>query len=239
MKVLILEDNVAQRDMLAQTIERKFCPSKIVVCEDGSQLRSALCENTFDVLLLDVEIDNENSIDYMEDIIEEYPGINSKVIYITAHKKYAMDAINKTHCFGYLVKPYDEEKLSDIITSLIGACSKALGKIDFFDFKIKGDVHFVNKEHILFIEIQSKKPILHTLNEVFYLPRTTVGSLMDTLNSDGKNSFIRCRRDNIVNLHQIAHIKRQGTLNYVVLNNCVKVPIGEKYKDDLFARLRI
>lgn len=239
MRVLILEDNNTQRDMLEKIISQRFNPRLIELCSNADELSDALKKSAYDVLLLDIEIGEDNSIDYMEKIIGEYPGINSKIIFITAHKKYAMDAINKTHCFGYLIKPYDEEKLSGTITSLIGCSDKEQGKIDFFSFKIKGDVHFVNKEHILFFEIQNKKPILYTRNDTFYLPRTTVASLMDKLNNDSKKSFIRCRRDNIVNLHQIAHIKRQGSINFVVLNNGVKVPIGEKYKDDLFNRLRI
>lgn len=239
MRVLILEDNSAQMEMLNNIVVDKFNPSVMALCKDIDELKKQVSQNTYDVLLLDVEIDGKNVIDEMKDLTEEYPGLCAKTIFITAHQKYAMDAINKTHCFGYLLKPYDEVKLAETITNMIGTSSKDKGKIEFFNFKIKGDVHFVSKEHILFFEIQSKKPLLHTLNEVFELPRTTVANLMDKLNDDKKQRFIRCRRDNIVNLHQIAHIKRQGTLNYVVLNNGVKVPIGEKYKDNLFERLRI
>lgn len=239
MKVLILEDIQEQGNMLAQIVEKKFGSSKIVVCENDSQLMNALERNTFDVLLIDIQISGDNSIDYMQQVIDKYPRINSKIIYITAHQKYAMDAINKTHCFGFLLKPYDEEEISEVITSLINANNKNHDKVDFFDFKIRGNVHFVNKDHILFFEIQNKKPIMHTLSEVFYMPRTTVFNLMDKLNNGSKNVFVRCRRDNIVNINQIAHIKSQGSVSYVVLHNGVKVPIGEKYKDDLFFRLKI
>lgn len=239
MKILILEDNDVQADLLSKVLKNNFENADITICDNIEYAKKVTRYSKFDLYLLDVEIKDGNSIDFAELLTEEDDSYCKRIIFITAHKKYAISAINRTHCYGYIEKPYDESELIGIINSCMDCQTKSSDCMNFFDFKIRGISHFVNKDHILYIEFKNKKPVLYTYNDVFLLPRTTVKQILDKLKDDKKNIFTQCRRDTIVNQKHISHIKKEKSINYIVVNNGVTLPIGEKFKDNLFSRLRI
>ena len=235
MNVLILEDNKVQMAHLAKMLKDEYKNIRITKCTKNSELIDAAAKSEYDIFLIDIEIGQENSIEVLDKIIKDNPDECSKIIYITAHKKHAVEAINKTHCYGFIEKPYSKNTLIKAINSCISRSRRNNGNSSFLNYKVNGETQCINKSEILFVEYQNKKPVIHTKRNKFVLSRTTVKTLLSKLNDSGEHKFIRCRRSNIINLSYISAMRKSDidSIYYVELESGDVVPVGEKYRLNL------
>ncbi|MEX1377722.1 MAG: LytTR family DNA-binding domain-containing protein [Eubacteriales bacterium] len=233
MQVLVLEDNKVQLAHLTSILRDEYKNIRITKCTKASELIEAVSKVKYDLFLIDVEIGEVNSIDILDRITKGCPDEGKKIIYITAHKKHAVNAINKTHCFGYIEKPYSKFTLIKTINACMSHGKKANHNISFLNYKVNGETQSINKSEIMFVEYQNKKPVIHTKLTKFVLARTTIKTFLSKLNSSGDHKFIRCRRSNIINLSYISAIRKNDSIYYAEMENGIAVPIGEKYKMNL------
>lgn len=111
MHVFIVEDKPDIRTYLLQILQQQI-PEAAVVGTAGSvaEALALIPVHNPDLLLLDVELPDGKSFD----ILQQLPGFNGRVIFITAHNEFALQAI-KFSAFDYLLKPVDEEELQTAV----------------------------------------------------------------------------------------------------------------------------
>src|SRR5258707_646004 len=105
-KILLVEDNEMNRDMLARRLERK---SYVVgVAESAQQLLDQIKREGTDIVLLDIEMPDMSGLEALKMLREVYSPIELPVIMVTA--KNQSDDIVKALDLGandYLTKPVD------------------------------------------------------------------------------------------------------------------------------------
>ena len=152
MKILIFEDNEKELGTLLNYIE-SFCLSKnIIYTVDIYTNSKDFIENiyTYDLIFLDIEVQNENGID-IGIKIREYND-DAKIIFVTNYSKYLIDGY-KAHADRYFLKPLNQEEFNiELENVLEDYIQKYSG---FFDKKIlKTKIYF---NEILYIEFKDRK----------------------------------------------------------------------------------
>jgi diguanylate cyclase (GGDEF)-like protein/PAS domain S-box-containing protein len=105
-RLLIVDDNEMNRDMLARRLERKGY--EITLAENAIQLRDRIMQDSVDLVLLDIEMPDISGLDALKAIRETYSPIQVPVIMVTARNH--SDDIVKALELGandYLTKPID------------------------------------------------------------------------------------------------------------------------------------
>lgn len=107
MKTIIVDDNQQARNFL-RTLIQQFCP-ELELLGSASNIKEGrfLIEQVHpELVFLDVEMPNGTGFD----LLQQLPQVDFKVIFTTAHEKYALQAI-KCSALDYLLKPIDIEDL--------------------------------------------------------------------------------------------------------------------------------
>ena len=112
---IIIDDEKNARETLEKIIERYFI-TKIKVLHSASSVKEgvfAINKCNPDIVFLDIEMPEENGFK----LFEYFDIINFEVIFTTAYKQYAIDAI-KFSALDYLLKPINYIDLRDVLIRL-------------------------------------------------------------------------------------------------------------------------
>ncbi|MCK5348938.1 MAG: sigma-54-dependent Fis family transcriptional regulator, partial [Desulfobacula sp.] len=115
-RILVVDDELVIRESLTGWLQRDGYHVQSV--SSGEEAIETLKINSFDILLLDIQMDGISGMDVLTHVKEDYPDID--VIMITAFGSIpsAVQAM-KSHAFDYLLKPFDPDELGVLIQKLI------------------------------------------------------------------------------------------------------------------------
>ena len=181
--------------------------SQIEIFQNGSKLNKMILEGAyFDLLLLDIELDEIKGMNIGETIRNNLKNENIHIIYISSKAHYAMDLF-KTRPLDFLVKPVEYPKLKE---TLITFKELYFRGHTFFEYLSNKQYHKITYDEILYFESQNKKIIIH-LND---REKEFYGKLKD-VEDITKNHFLLIHKSFLVNVNKIV----QSTYEYVVLSN--------------------
>jgi len=182
-----------------------------------------LSQNSVDLIFLDIEMPQQNGIDF-------YKNLDQKimVIFTTAYHEYAIEAFNVS-AIDYVLKPIGLERFNEAIKKAI-----RMKEMQAFSNTIETNYILIRADYkinkILLNEIQYIEG-LDDYVQIYldYKPkivaRISMKSILKKLPSD---AFIRVHRSYIIPKNRIKSInnKQIGILNMVI-------PIGETFKNEL------
>ncbi len=114
-KVLIVEDDQIQRELLKESLEEKGF--KVISVSSAEEGKNSLEENPVDTVVTDVKLPGKSGIIFLKEIKEAYPEIEVIVITAFSDVEDAVEAI-KAGAFHYITKPYD----IDVLANLLSKC---------------------------------------------------------------------------------------------------------------------
>src|SRR5665648_79029 len=107
MKVIIVDDEPTVRHTITNLLTEHFPEIEIIssvgTVEEGYE---AILQHDPELLFLDVELPDGNGFD----LLKRISPVNFKVIFITGHQEYALDAI-KVSTLDFILKPFDTDEL--------------------------------------------------------------------------------------------------------------------------------
>ena len=221
---VLCDDNESILNRLEKMLESIFIKNNLsgqvaYTTTNPDNLLNYIKKNTFDVVVLDIDLKSNISGMDLADIIRKE---NKKVyiIFTTAHLEYLMVAY-KYKTFDFLAKPITSERLEETIYRLYDDIY--VDTNNFFRLNKKNSS--VNTNDIFFITTSGNKAIIKTSGNDIVLN----SSFSDIL-SHLPNNFIRCHKSFIVNLNKISYIQPN---NNIVFNENLNIqcPIGPKYED--------
>ncbi len=114
MKAIIIDDEPKGRNILLQLINQNFPQLKVVATAAGAAEGIERIEAWKpDVVFLDVEMPGKNAFD----MLKELGTIDFKIIFVSAHNHYALNAI-KLSAIDFLLKPVDLDDLKKAVERL-------------------------------------------------------------------------------------------------------------------------
>jgi len=122
MKILLLEDDEILNDVIASALKEKG--NDVISVYDGEEAEEAICENSFDLLLLDVNVPNISGFKLLKNLRQD--NIHTPAIFITSLDD--TEDLNegfKSGCDDYIKKPFKFKELELRIDNI-----KRLYKLD-------------------------------------------------------------------------------------------------------------
>lgn len=111
-KVLIVDDEFPARSYLSSLLKLLY-PDKIRVVEECDSVKNAVIaiqKHRPDLVFLDIQMPEENGLE----LLNYFSKIDFKVIFTTAYKDFALDAI-KVNALDYLLKPLTVSDVRDAV----------------------------------------------------------------------------------------------------------------------------
>lgn len=210
----------------------------------------AIKSTSFDLLLLDIEMPGLSGLE----LLSRIPEKNFEVIFVTAFKEYAIDAL-KLSALDYVLKPVSPSKLSKSLEEAKYQVNKkrALNeRLNILDNLLENGA----KEDML--KSQEKRIVLPSQQDISYIQIKNIIRIEGARNyttfylTNGKEmtasknigyydslftrfNFMKIHRSHIVNLYHINRFIRDG---YAEMINGDKVQCAGSAREELLTRLK-
>jgi len=244
-RTLIVDDEPLARQLLRGMLTEHRDIELIGEADSGTAALSAILSLRPDLVLLDVQMPGMNGFEVLESLpADRLP----EVLFVTAYDQYALRAF-QVHAIGYLLKPFDEERLA---AALDGARRRLLGPAATVDsssiLSLLKDLHqktsYVERLAIRTGERAILLPVAQIdrieadgkyLNVICgaqtHTMRETMTRIATRLNP---SRFVRVSRSAIVNLDRVREIQPWFRGEYVlVMHDGAQITTTRAYRDQV------
>lgn len=239
---IIIDDEAHIRDSLIKLLSR-HCPEVIIVGQADSVAGGikAIREHSPDLVLLDIQMGDGTGFD----LLNSFPSIDFRVIFVTAYDHYALHAFRYS-AVDYLLKPVDPEMLADAIKRAsqllqdhnklqISALKENLKNKDYQQRKIilktVEKIHLIDIQHITCCESYDNYTSIHTSDGDKIVVSRSLKEFDELLAVSG---FYRVHKSFLINLAYIRGFEKQEG-GFVVLTGGMKVPVASRKREELLA----
>lgn len=194
---------------------------EVEVFYSGEELIKMIEENFYDVIFLDIKMQNLSGIDVSRLIRETMGNEATQIVYISGNTQYAIDVFEYDP-FHFLRKPLSKEKIEKTFLKLI---YKLNLKAESFTYKIGHDTFKVPIKDILYFENHKREIIIHYGNkeDKFY------ASLENIYLQLNKYNFLLIHKSYLVNTIHV----RKCTYEFVEMSNHVVLPIAQSKRKEI------
>lgn len=193
------------------------------------------------LVLFDVEIGSRKSFE----LLERFETIDFKVVFITAHQKYALEAF-RFSALDFLLKPISMsameltlKKAADLIVSdqnqSINALQhnlKSSNDEQKLILKTLDKIHVLKLMDIIHCESDQSYTHFYTINEKIMVSKT-LGYYDDLLSSHG---FFRVHKSHLINLKHVVQIHK-GDGGEVEMSDTSRVSISQRKRDEFLQKI--
>jgi two-component system LytT family response regulator len=235
LRCIIIDDEQHAREFL-ESMLAKYFGTKTIVMENCSSIAEGVeAINKFkpDLVFLDIQMTNEKGFK----LFQYFEYVFFDVIFTTAHKEYAIEAI-KHSAHDYLLKPINQIDLFDAFKRLDKKQLVQSSNIDFSSIieNLNFNPHKYGKialptekgytlekiSNILYCEGQSNYVKIHTYDGKSILVTKTLKAIEEMLPAE---SFFRVHKSYLVNLNFVVKYDKSMGL-FVELTNAIKIPVS-------------
>lgn len=227
-KCLIVEDEIAGQVILKQKL-KEFFPQCIIenTIDNKEEALDFLSKNEIHLAFLDVEIKGGTGIEILQSIDTN----KIETIFITAYKKYAIEALNNKASF-YLLKPISnapfKKGMNEVIEKIV---NKRLSSTILVPHN---KIHIpIAIKDIIYIKSEGAYSIIHIQNDHFMTSKS-LSYYEDFL---PKSVFIRTHNSFLVNDKHIVAVEK-GRNGLLTMKNGDKVPVSQRRINDFLEHLK-
>jgi len=202
LKICICEDDKAQRDYLSEIIniwaKKVGRDIKLYLFDSAEKYLFEMEEEKVDVLFLDIQMGNLNGMDLARKIRinNEY----TKIVFITGIKDYVYEGY-EVNAFRYIIKPYDEKIVIDILESLVEILRT--DESVYYTFKINNQTIKLSQDEIVYINVEGHYINLFTKKEK-YVWKQSLKNIKNEL-----EFMVMANRSQLVNIKYVSSITRE------------------------------
>lgn len=238
--ILILEDDCIQLRTLSEIIKQSGDMYQVYETTNTTEALEIVQQEMIDLFYVDINLNNESGIEFALEIrkIERY-RLNW-IIFVTIYKEYMLSAFKKTHCYDYILKPYNKENIQRITKLLLSDSREQIAATEirkkFIIVHVKNIQVKIFIDEIIFVEVFIRTSIIHTVNGSFtidYLSLKKLNSLIDDKN------ILQSHRSYLVNIKYINKIEKTNDKTSYKLyfyNTDKTALLGNSYKKCIMDR---
>ncbi len=244
MPTAVLVDDMPNALQLLKNDIELYHPDINIIATARSVVEAAkvLRKNEPDILFLDIMLGDGTGFD----VLEIFPDLKSKIIFVTASDEFAIRAF-KFAAIDYVLKPFSEEDLAQainkaknqlqpnneslsVLKETLSAPNQKPKKISLHTLE---KIIIVDLNDIIRCESDSNNTIFHLENGKSIFVTKTLKYFADMLKS---YDFIRVHQSHLVNLQFIKEfIKTDG--GYLLMKNNKTVPVSVRKKNEVIETL--
>ena len=222
MKICICDDDPQIHSAIEELLrENASLPSEhhVVNLYTGEDLIAQYAQdNTFDLIFLDVELNELDGIQAAKKIREQDETVI--IIFVSSYKQYVFDAF-PVGAFHYIVKPINPEEFADVYRRSL---QKHKDLHAMICLKWMYDRYSIPIHKIIYLEGSQRHVIVHT-SEARY---EAVGKVSDYVDELIANGFVQVHHSYLVNMDYIKAIQKDK----IVLQNGENVWISVRKRAD-------
>ena len=241
-KVVLVDDEPGNIELMQQMLQQ-YC-KQVYVCGSATTIKAAtqLIELHAPALVfLDVEMKNETGFD----LFKQFASPAFQVIFVTAHEKYALQAI-RSSCLEYLLKPVDYKELIAAVDkfekqhqlaltqkrmeTLLGNISGKKNQIRKIAIPTGDGLIFINTNEIIYCEASGNYTIISTAGERI----TSSKTLKEYEEMLADPVFFRCHKSFLINLDFVKKFSRTDGFR-VQMQNEAWIDIAVRKKDEFIS----
>lgn len=224
LNIVVFEDNQNEQDKLLEYIDRFFTERNAdynIDCFNSiSEKLDYLIK--YDIIFLDIEINNRNGIDFGYKIRKNFPDLI--IIIISKHPQYLIDGY-RIDAKRYLLKPINQELFNIELDSVLKS-SSFKQHFGFYDKNIAP--YKIVYCDLIYIESIGRKTYAHKVNGDVIECIYPLKEWIQILNDKG---FARTHKSFIVNLEYIIKIEESKE---IVLSDNNIIPLSRHYKQSFY-----
>ena len=241
---ILVEDIPRALEMLANDIFKNHKELEIIgkaksVVEAAKLLR----KNQPDILFLDIMLGDGTGFD----LLEIFPSLSSKIIFVTASDAYAIKAF-KFAAIDYILKPYSDEDLATAIEKatnqiqpdknqlsvLQQAISEPNQQLKRISLHTSDKIIVVNLDEIIRCKSDNNYTTFYFEGGKKLLVSKTLKYYADILK---EYQFLRVHQSHLVNIKYIKEfVKSDG--GYLILNDNSNIPISVRKKQEVIETIK-
>lgn len=234
---MIIEDNKTCREALAELTRRCDTVGAVFCADNSADAYKYAMEEEIDLFLVDIVLEGEDAHDVSGIVIVDKLRKMKRyeftpVIFITSLVDEAMNAFHNLHCFDYIEKPFDMEKVEKVINAALKMPLSSDREKEVFYYKKDGVLYALNFDRIICLEASFRTITIDTLDETVELNYMSLKQIIAEL---PRKLFIQCSRNVVINRTFIEYADKANQL--VKLRNGKIVKIGGKMKKGFFEEL--
>lgn len=230
--VLILEDDKWLRKLLCKYVMSSDDNIDIYDFATKEDALEFIMRNQVDVFLLDIMLDGEDKeeddsgILFAMEIRRRQEFISSEIIFVTALMGLQAELMQKVHCFDYIEKPFQEERVHKVMKAALHKIrGKSFEEDELLTIKCKGVQFPIMTKEIVMIEGHSRSVVVHLVDEEVVARNISLDNVLKQIQ---REKFLIPRRGRAVN---IRFIKAVDPVNkYVKMYGDKVVDIGRGQK---------
>lgn len=227
---LIVDDEPVARDILVAYVEKIPNLKLVKSCKNALEAFDIINSQKIDIFFLDINMPEINGLSLAKLVPKE-----SKVIFTTAYREYAVEGFN-LKAVDYLLKPIAFDRFLEAVNrflelekpSQLDVVSEETISSDFFFVRSDRKMVRINFDDIIFIESLSDYIKIH-LKDKAVVTRETITNIEAKL---PQHLFLRTHRSFIVAMKMI----ESYTNEYVELHKKA-IPISRSYKESILNKL--
>ena len=213
---IIVDDDDFARETLEDILSTITSIKILKSLSESSMAIKYLATLKPDIAFLDINMPKKDGISVLNEINEL--ELSTKVIFITAHNNYLLDALKK-NAFDYLMKPIKTQDLEDVIErySIIQAKKRSIPQTDDKQqiaikqnnnkivIKNAQQTLIFESKHIAYIKADGSYTTINLFNKKTYIISRNIGKVESLF---PKEHFFKISRSIIVNTNYINRIDR-------------------------------
>ncbi|MFV8323716.1 LytR/AlgR family response regulator transcription factor [Flavobacterium sp. LB3P21] len=235
LKAIIVDDESHARSFLKKLCNHLY-NNKIEIVDECDSVKKAVTsikKHNPDIVFLDIQMPEENGFE----LLKNFESIPFEIIFTTAHKEYAIDAI-KNSAIDYLIKPIDIEGFKSAITRVKRVKSE---KNNFDRYKLlaenianqntgkerivfpsKTGFEVVQANTIVFCKSDGAYTTVHTLDKNYF----TSKSFKETCELLHSANFLRVHRSFLININFVVSFRSDEFILEMITGD--KIPVSDK-----------
>lgn len=228
-RCIIVDDEPLARQLLKSYIGLLPNLSCVASCQNAVEAYAIIQQRPVDLILLDIQMPGINGLIFLKSL-KTYP----KVIFTTAHARYAVEAFD-LEATDYLLKPITFDRFVKAIQKILLKTGEAVvqpatvpKEKSYIFLKVNKRLLKIYHKDIIYARSLGDYLKVHTANQIL-VSYMTLGKLETLL---PENKFARIHRSTIVNLEHVQYVER----NTVHIDG-KDLSIGLTYKNILSQKL--
>ena len=228
----ILVDDEEKSLMNLELLLKAACPDVQVIGKAANALQAVkiILNDDPDLVFLDVHRPGYSGFDVLDSIRES----RAIVVFTTAHKNYAINALRKG-AFDYLLKPVDTDELKECVSRVSMKLSRQHdSKTNLIELSVKDGIIFVKPADIIRLEASGSYTVFHLENNVKHMVSKSMKEYEGLLDPA---IFFRCHNSHVINLRKVVKFIHSNGY-FAEMQNGSTIEIARKNKEVLLDKLK-